>query len=99
MTGRFLDELEVRSPEVRERHLFGALADQIANAKRHAPYFAKLLAGVHSHEVVSRKELAGLPVTRKSDLAQLQATDSPFGGMTAIPIAQLARIFASPGPI
>jgi phenylacetate-CoA ligase len=96
---KFFDDLETRSPEVRERQLFSALADQLARAKKHAPYFAQLLKGVQSHEVVSRASLAKLPLTRKSDLIELQKADLPFGGMTAVPGAQLARVFASPGPI
>ncbi len=99
MTAKFFDDLETRSPEVRERQLFNGLADQVANAKRHSPYFAKLLGRIHPHEVISRAALAKLPVTRKSDLMELQKADPPFGAMTAVPLSQLARVFASPGPI
>jgi phenylacetate-CoA ligase len=38
-------------------------------------------------------------VTRKSDLMELQKGHLPFAGMTATPVAQLGRVFASPGPI
>ena len=96
---KFFDDLETRSPEVRERQLLNALADQLASAKKHAPHFAKLLAGIHPHEVASRAALAKLPVTRKSDLMELQKASPPFGAMTAVPLSQLARVFASPGPI
>jgi phenylacetate-CoA ligase len=96
---KFFDDLETRSRELRERQLFNALADQLARAKKHAPYFAKLLKGVHPHEVVDRAALAKLTVTRKSDLTELQKADPPFGGMIAVPAPQLARVFASPGPI
>ena len=99
MTAKFLDDLETRSPEIRERQLFNGLADQLANAKKHSPYFAKLLGGIHAHEVTSRAALAKLPVTRKSDLMELQKADPPFGAMTSVPLSQLARVFASPGPI
>jgi phenylacetate-CoA ligase len=96
---RYLDELETRPPEVRERALFNRLRDQLDNAKRHAPYFQKLLADVAAHEVPDRAALAKLPVTRKSDLLALQREALPFAGMTAVKQGQLARIFASPGPI
>jgi len=39
-----------------------------------------------------------LPVTRKSDLKDLQALDAPFGGMTTTPPRELRRLFVSPGP-
>ncbi|HEX2529971.1 MAG TPA: AMP-binding protein, partial [Burkholderiaceae bacterium] len=47
----------------------------------------------------SRSALAQLPVTRKSDLKELQKHDLPFGGFTATPPRRLARWFMSPGPI
>ena len=96
---KYFDDLETRDPETRERQLFNALQDQIANAKKRAPYFAKLLKDVRPHDLGSRAALAKLPVTRKSDLMELQKPDFPFGGMTAVPVAQLGRIFSSPGPI
>ncbi len=93
------DDLETRSPEVRERALFRALEDQLVRAKRHAPYFGKLLADVRPGEVRDRSALSSLPLTRKSDLIALQKAQPPFGGMNALPLARLARVFASPGPI
>jgi phenylacetate-CoA ligase len=96
---KHFDELETRAPEVRERALFKALVEQLANAKKNAPYFARLLAHVQPHAISDRAALARLPVTRKSDLIALQRETPPFGGMTAVPIGQLGRVFASPGPI
>jgi phenylacetate-CoA ligase len=49
--------------------------------------------------VKTRAALAALPVTRKSDLLELQKAIPPFGGLNATPLAGLARIFMSPGPI
>ncbi len=96
---RYLDELETRPPEVRERALFSQLRDQLENAKRNSPYFGRLLAEVPAHAVPDRAALATLPVTRKSDLMALQKSEPPFGGLTAVRVAQLGRVFASPGPI
>jgi phenylacetate-CoA ligase len=96
---KYFDELETRSHEVRERALLRALQEQIDNAKKNAPYFARLLRDVQPFDVKDRATLARLPVTRKSELIELQKRDRPFAGMTAVPLAQLARVFASPGPI
>ena len=93
------DDLETRSPEVRERALMRALQEQLEHAKRHAPYFARLLDDVRAQDVHDRQALTRLPVTRKSDLIALQKQEPPFGGLNATPLAQLARVFASPGPI
>jgi phenylacetate-CoA ligase len=96
---KYFDDLETRSPEVRERALLRALQEQLGNAKKNAPYFARLLKDVQLSEVKDRATLARLPVTRKSELIELQKQKRPFAGMTAIHPAQLGRVFASPGPI
>ena len=77
---KYFDDLETRNPEVRERALFKALEEQLLNAKKNAPYFAQLLEEVQPHHVKDRAALAKLPVTRKSDLIQLQKTKdfSPY---------------------
>ncbi|MSQ89432.1 MAG: phenylacetate--CoA ligase family protein [Betaproteobacteria bacterium] len=94
-----LDRLETRSPKQREAALLVALAKQIAHAKRRAPGFARILADIAPAKIRTRKALATLPVTRKSDLAELQARERPLGGLNATPVAKLAKIFMSPGPI
>ncbi len=76
-----------------------ALPRQIAHAKASAPGFARILEKISPQEIRSRAALAALPVTRKSDLAELQARLRPLGGLNATPVAKLAKIFMSPGPI
>jgi phenylacetate-CoA ligase len=95
----YFDDLETRSPEVRERALMRAVQEQVEHAKRHAPHFARLLAHVRPQDIKDRSALARLPVTRKSELIELQRRERPFGGLSAVPLGQLARVFASPGPI
>ena len=101
------DALETRDPAERERAQAAALSRQIAYAKSASRAFAKILAGVDADAVTSRAALAKLPVTRKSDLHDLQKEDRPFGGLAAeygkggrgAGRANLRRVFASPGPI
>jgi phenylacetate-CoA ligase len=93
------DDLETRDPEVRERDLLAQLPKQIAHAKANAPGFARILKDVDPRAVAARAALARLPVTRKSDLKALQAEIRPLGGLNATPVAKLAKIFVSPGPI
>jgi phenylacetate-CoA ligase len=97
--GRHYDSLETRDPAMREREQFARLADHVRHAKAHAPYFARLLADVDPAEVRDRAHLAKLPITRKSDLVNLQKADLPLGGLTAVAPGRLARIYQSPGPI
>ena len=99
MADSFYDDLEARAPEQREQQLFTDLPAQIAYAKAKAPYFAQLLAEVDPAMVTGREALARLPVTRKSDLIRRQPEQPPFGGLNTVAPGELARIFASPGPI
>ncbi len=98
-TDGFYDDLETRAPEVREAALMAALPEQMGLAKRRAPAYGELLAGIEPADLASRAALAALPLTRKSDLPDLQRANPPFGGFAAVPSGSLRRIFASPGPI
>jgi phenylacetate-CoA ligase len=93
-----LDSLETREPDQRERELMARLPGLIARAQA-APGWQRILAGVDAASIASRAALATLPVTRKSDLKVLQQQLQPFGGLNATPVAQLGRVFMSPGPI
>lgn len=102
---QFYDALETQDPTLREKNLLATLPQQIANAKNNSEAFAKILANVDPAAIQSREALATLPVTRKSELLQLQqqqraAGKDPFGGFSTLQYgANLPRIFASPGPI
>ncbi|MCV2217436.1 phenylacetate--CoA ligase family protein [Thauera sp. Sel9] len=96
----FYDERETRDPDQRERELMARLPAQIAHARANAPAFARLLADVDPAAVSSRAALAALPVTRKSELLELQKAARPFGGFAAVGWgAGCRRVFASPGPL
>jgi phenylacetate-CoA ligase len=76
-----------------------ALPKLVAHAKRRAPGWARILSDIDPAKVNSRKALARLPVTRKSDLGALQKDIPPLGGLNATPVEKLAKLFISPGPI
>ncbi|MDQ0505705.1 phenylacetate--CoA ligase family protein [Xanthobacter agilis] len=96
---RYYDARETRAPEARETALLAALAAQVAHAKAKSAYFAALFKDVEPGAVTSRAALARLPVTRKSDLLEIQPRSLPFGGLNAVAPGKLSRIFMSPGPI
>ena len=56
-------------------------------------------AGISPDDVACVADLAGIPVLAKDDLPALQAADPPFGGMLAVPVGSLRRVYRSPGPI
>jgi phenylacetate-CoA ligase len=95
----YFDKLETRDPREREQAMLAALPKHIAHAKANAPGFARILKEVDPAIVTSREALARLPVTRKSDLKDLQRGDRPLGGLNATPVGRLAKIFVSPGQI
>ena len=99
----FFDTLETRSPASREADLLHHLPDLVAHAQKAAPAFSKLLAGFDASAITSRAALASLPVTRKSELHDLQKAGRPadvFGGFSALLRGpRMSRLFASPGPI
>jgi phenylacetate-CoA ligase len=99
MEQNLFDEREARDPQAREAALMAALPGVIAAAKQHCPAYRDLLADVVAADIRDRAMLARLPLTRKSELLELQRRYPPFGGFAAVPIATLRRIFVSPGPI
>lgn len=92
------DELESLDPAERERRHFAELPGQIARAMK-APGWAGHLKGVDPRAVTSRAALAKLPVLRKSDIAELQKQNPPFGGLNTKPAGTFHRLLMSPGPI
>ena len=94
----FCDPLEARDPALRERVQLADLRMAIANAMT-APGWAKHLVGTDAASVNSRAALAKLPVLRKSDIAELQRDNPPFGGLSTKPAGTFHRLLMSPGPI
>ncbi len=101
-TTGFLNEgLEQKSWDEQRDFQAGRLGDLIAHAANHAPAIGSLFraAGVLPGDIRSLEDLARLPVTPKARLVELQKENPPFGGLLAVPLDQIRRIFRSPGPI
>ena len=97
--GEFYDRQEVREPEQRAAQTFTALPGLIRHAIDNAPGMAAHLDGVDAAAVTTPEALAALPVLRRSELVARQAAEPPFGGLAATPVARLARVFLSGGPV
>ena len=93
------DTLETRDPALRDSEQLAQLRRQLAHAKAGAPAFARALSGVDPDAIDSLAALAALPVTRKSELLELQKAARPFGGLAATRWGAARRAFQSPGPI
>ncbi len=98
--GYFDEAQETMSPEEREAFERKILSDAVRYAYENAPATRRKMdkAGVKPAEVLSRADLAGIPLTRKADLKEIQKKELPFGGLAAVPPRAMRRIYVSPGP-
>ena len=94
----YYDELEVRDPDEREILLFEALGRHLRATKEDSTYFGELFKDIGPEDVKSRADLPKLPITRKSDLPEIQKNDPPLAGMTNTAPSNFLRLFQSPGP-
>jgi phenylacetate-CoA ligase len=83
------------------REQVAGVRDLMGGAWQAAPGFVRRLedAGLAPGDLKSAADLHRFPILRKSDLPKIQAADPPFGGLLAVPVERLKRLFASPGPI
>ena len=97
----FFDELEIMPPETRERYHNQQLSQTVEHVYRHAPAVKNIFdrVGISPDRIRTVKDLEKLPITRKTDLIELQKKSPPYGGFLTIPSEDVDRIFLSPGPI
>ena len=95
----FYDSLETRSADERAQAQFEAIRAQIAHVKSNTLAYAESLKEIDAASIVDAETYSALPLTRKSELIELQKSARPFGGYTANNVPQYAQVFASPGPI
>jgi len=99
--GQFYDEQETMTEEDRRAYLNEKLREAVDHAYHNAPAAREMLdrAGVCPADIRTIEDLEKLPITRKTDLIELQKTRPPYGGFLAIPPEDVERVFISPGPI
>ena len=83
------------------RAAFERLRRVYGEAERRAPGLAARFraAGLSAEDLVDAEALSRLPVLKKETLLAMQAADPPFAGFLACDLAELSRIYVSPGPI
>jgi phenylacetate-CoA ligase len=99
--GDYFDELETMAPGTRQKYLDNKLSLTVEHAYKHAPAVKKLLdaCGVSPGEIRTVSDLEKVPITRKTDLIEMQKSDLPYGGILTIPPENVERVFISPGPV
>ena len=97
----YFDELEIMPAEARNKYLDRKLSEAVAHAYRHAPAARNIFdqAGIRPRQIRTVKDLEKVPITRKTDLIDLQKKNPPYGGFLTIPPEDIDRVFLSPGPI
>ena len=95
----FYDKLESRSMKERERSQFSQLGEQLGRVLQNSPYYSETLREFTDLKMVDRTILTKIPLTRKSEMLELQQNNPPFGGLAVLTPPKLRRVFASPGPI
>jgi len=73
----------------------------LGQAYERAPAIRSLLdaAGMRPDAILTLKDLAAIPVTKKESLVDLQRAAPPFGGLCWAEPGDIERIYISPGPI
>ena len=94
----YYDELETRGAEAREQAQLEALRAQVEHARANTAAYAESLADFEARNITDAEAFSRLPLTRKSELVELQRNRRPFGGFDAS-TAACSHVFASPGPI
>ncbi|MDD5288940.1 MAG: AMP-binding protein [Dehalococcoidales bacterium] len=97
----YFDDLEGRPANARNIYLESHLIRAIKYAYKHAPSAREIMdrARVKPSDIRRTKSLERLPITRKTDLIELQKTKPPYGGFLTIKPENIERVFISPGPI
>ena len=100
-TGFFKKHLETMPKTKRLEYLNRKFRGIVQYAYRHSAAIREKVdvSGLKPREIRTLKDLERLPITKKSDLVELQKKNPPFGGFEGIPIHRLRRIYVSPGPI
>ena len=87
--------------QARKAQLNRSLTEATWYAYKNSPTMHKRMAnlGVDPQDIKTIEDLFKIPVTRKDELIKIQKECPPFGGLLAVPIERLERIYLSPGPI
>lgn len=101
-TTGFLNEgLERKSWDEQCEEQAARLRAVVGHAYANAPAVRSLFRriGLEPGDVRTLDDLTRIPVTPKAKLVEMQKAEPPFGGLLAVPLDQVRRIFRSPGPI
>jgi phenylacetate-CoA ligase len=93
--------LETMHQKKRLEYLNQKLRGIIQYAYKHSLAFKNKMdsAGLKTKDIQTIKDLEKIPITKKTELMELQKKNPPFGGFEGVPLTEMRRIFISPGPL
>ena len=91
---KFFDDLETRSVDERNNDHLEKLNNLIKTAKNNKNQSLRF-----DNTLVTLKDLATIPLLRKSELIQKQSDYPPFAQLNVSEVKDFAHIYRSPGPI
>ena len=95
----YFERLETRAPQTRVNAQMKELRGLVSIARSKATALRDQLKDIDIASLKAPADLARIPVVRKSDLAEMQRRQRPFGGLAAARPANLRHLLVSPGPI
>ena len=78
------EDLERRPEEIRTDKQFKELRQILNKAIKSSEGWKDILLNVNSNEIINKKSLQKIPITRKSLLSSMQKNMPPLGGLSII---------------
>jgi phenylacetate-CoA ligase len=77
------------------------LQEIVHHAYKHAPAVRQRFdaAGLKPADIRTLADLDKIPVLPKDEVVKMQRENPPFGGLLAVPLAEIKHIYFSPGPL
>jgi len=100
-SGFFKKNLETMPRERRTEYLNRKSREIVQYAYRHSQAVRNKLdaVGLKPKDIRTTKDLEKIPITKKTELMDLQKQSPPFGGFEGVSLSEMRRIYVSPGPI
>jgi phenylacetate-CoA ligase len=95
--GFFKKNLETMPHKKRIEHLSQKLRGIIQYAYKNSVAFKNKLdsVGLKPRDIQTMKDLEKIPITKKTELMELQQKNPPFGGFEGVPMTEMKRIYIS----
>ncbi|HOJ13656.1 MAG TPA: AMP-binding protein [Deltaproteobacteria bacterium] len=98
--GRYLDDLETQSMQMRAERQSRLLADMVRRGYERSHRVRAIFdeSGLSPADIRSVSDLERLPVINRERIVRMEEEEPPYGGLADVS-ARIERIFTSPGPV